>query len=281
MSNFHGNDFNISEDDALNNAPRVVKTSQPVERQVQSFQMTDLKQSNGTKSSFTSAAAASGQSPRTALGNKQDQRFMLSQLAREALSIGKEEEKIIEDRVSEKIKELSEKTRQEAFAQGHAEGLQKGHDEAFQEFQAESQKRLEQMNAFFQSLEGAKAELFEANREFLMNVIYRVAKTVILKEIATDREYLLRLSRELIERCGLRDNLTLKLHPSDAESIDMLKQGLIQSFSSLRNFSIEISDHVHAGGCILETEWGAIDASLETQLSQVLSTLDAAKGTAP
>ena len=50
----------------------------------------------------------------------------ISQLAREALSIGKEEEKIIEDRVSEKLTELSEKTRQEAFAQGHAEGCSDG-----------------------------------------------------------------------------------------------------------------------------------------------------------
>jgi flagellar assembly protein FliH len=215
------------------------------------------------------------------LGNKQDQRFMLSQLAREALSIGKEEEKIIEDRVTERINELSEKTRQEAFAQGHAEGLRKGQEEAFQEFQAESEKRLEQLNALLQSMESAKGELFEANREFLMNVIYRVAKTVLLKEISTDREYLLRLSRELIERCGLRENLTLKIHPSDAESIEMLKQGLLQSFSTLRNLSIELSDHVQGGGCILETEWGAVDASLQTQLSQVLSSLDAAKGTAP
>ncbi|MFL5814638.1 MAG: FliH/SctL family protein [Bdellovibrionia bacterium] len=281
MSKFHGNDFNISEDDALNNAPRVVKTSQPVERHVQSFQMTNLNQQGSPKSGFTGAAAASGQSPRTALGNKQDQRFMLSQLAREALSIGKEEEKIIEDRVAERLNELSEKTRQEAFAQGHAEGVKMGQAEAFQEFQAESQKQLEQLNALIQSMESAKGELFEANREFLMNAIYRVAKTILLKEISADREYLLRLSRELVERCGLRDNLTLKLHPSDADSIEMLRQGLLQSFSSLRNLSIELSEHVQAGGCILETEWGAIDASLETQLSQVLSTLDAAKGTAP
>jgi flagellar assembly protein FliH len=128
-------------------------------------------------------------------------------------------------------------------------------------------------------MEKAKGEFFEANREFLMNVIYRIAKTVLLKEITTDREYLLRLSRELLERCGLRENLTLRLHPSDASSVEMLKQGLMQSYSNLRNLSIELSDHVHQGGCILETEWGAIDGSLETQLSQVLSTLDAAKGT--
>jgi flagellar assembly protein FliH len=281
VSKFHGNDFNISEEDAFSKAPRVVKTSQPVQRQVQDFEMTDLKQMGGAPSSFTSAAAASGQSARVALSGKQDQRFVMSQLAREALSIGKEEEKIIEDRVSEKLAELSEKTRQDAYARGHAEGLQKGHEEAFQEFQTESSKRIDQLNVLVQSMESAKGQLFEANREFLMNVIYRVAKTILLKEVATDREYLLRLSRELVERCGLRENLTLKIHPCDAESLEMLKQGLMQSFSSLRNLNIELSDHVQAGGCILETEWGAIDASLETQLSQVLSSLDAAKGTTP
>jgi flagellar assembly protein FliH len=281
VSKFHGNDFNISEEEAFSKAPRVVKTSQPVERRVQDFRMTDLKNSStpSAQRGFTGtpAQAPSRQAPEA----RRDQRFMMSELARNALSITQDEENLIEERVSQKLNELSEQTRAEAFTQGHAEGLKKGHDEALVEFQAESAKRLEQLDALIAAMDGAKGELFEANREFLMNVVYRISKAVLLKEISADREYLLRLSRELIERSGLRDNLTLKIHPSDAESVEMLKQGLLQSFSSLRNLTIELSDHVNAGGCILETEWGAIDASLETQLSQVLSTLEAAKGTTP
>lgn len=283
MSKFHGNDFNISEEEAFSKAPRVVKTSQPVERRVQDFRMTDLKNSSApvTQRGFTGAGAPAQAPSRQAPETRRDQRFMMSELARNALSITQDEENLIEERVSQKLNELSEKTREEAFAQGHAEGMKKGHEEALAEFQTESAKRLEQLDALIAAMDGAKGELFEANREFLMNVVYRISKAVLLKEIATDREYLLRLSRELIERSGLRDNLTLKIHPSDAESVEMLKQGLLQSFSSLRNLTIELSDHVSAGGCILETEWGAVDASLETQLSQVLSTLDAAKGTTP
>jgi flagellar assembly protein FliH len=279
VSKFQGNNFNISDEEDFNNAPRVVKTSQPVERQVQSFQMADLKQRMGSQRDVD--APATKQVSRGAVDGKKDYRFMISELARDALSIGQEEERLIEEKVAEKLGELSETTRQQAFAQGHAEGLKKGRDEAFQAFETESAKRLEQLDGLIQSMESAKGALFEANREFLMNVVYRIAKTVLLKEIATDREYLLRLARELVERSGLRENLTIKIHPNDAQSMEMLKQGLLQSYSSLRNLTIELSDHVEGGGCILETEWGAIDASLATQLSQVLSSLDAAKGTTP
>jgi flagellar assembly protein FliH len=279
VSKFQGNNFNISDEEDFNHAPRVVKTSQPVERQVQSFQMTDLKQRTGSQRD--SEAQVTKQAPRGAVDGKKDYRFMISELARDALSIGQEEERMIEEKAAEKLAELSESTRQQAFAQGHAEGLKKGHDEAFQAFETESAKRLEQLDGLIHSMESAKGALFEANREFLMNVVYRIAKTVLLKEIATDRDYLLRLARELVERSGLRENLTIKIHPDDAQSMEMLKQGLLQSYSSLRNLTIELSDHVEGGGCILETEWGAIDASLATQLSQVLSTLDAAKGTTP
>lgn len=282
MSKFNGNDFNISEDDGFNKSPRVVKTSQPVERRVQDFRMSDLKQASSApaQKGFTGTPSNSPARPH-ATESRRDQRFMMSELARNALSITQEQENLIEERVSQKLQELSDETRQAAFAQGHAEGSKKGHEEALVEFQSESTKRLEQFDALIASMEGAKGELFESNREFLMNVVYRVSKAILLKEIAADKDYLLRLSRELVERSGLRENLTLKVHPSDAESVDMLRQGLVQSFSSLRNLSIELSEHVSAGGCILETEWGAVDASLETQLSQVLSTLDAAKGTTP
>jgi flagellar assembly protein FliH len=273
VSKFQGNDFSIREEETFSNAPRVVKTSQPVERQVQDFKMTRLSAEQGS--------GASSGSPRPGTQEYRDHRFVMSQLAKEALAVGKEDEKVIEQQVAERLKKLSEETYQKAFSEGHAKGFEQGKNEALESVMAETRERFERMDALIQSMESAKSELLDANREFLMNVVYRIAKAVVLKEISADKDYLLRLARELIEKCGLRDQLTLKIHPDDAEALEKLKEGLIQSFSSLKNLSIELSDHVASGGCVLETEWGAIDASLETQLSQIVKSLDVPKGTTP
>lgn len=263
MSNFKPSDFSIKEDNALSKAARVVKVSQPSEPQIQNFHFSDIK--------------AEKTAPRSRSSRGMDQardRFSLSELARDALSIGREEERMIEAKVAEQVAALSANAREEGTAQGYEEGKKRGEQEAIAKFQAEAAARLERIDALVVAMEGAKAELFEANREFLTNLIFRISKMVLLRELKTDSEFLLRLARELIEKTGLRENLTLKIHPGDAESVETLKAGIMQSYSGLKNLSVELSDHVVQGGCVLETEWGAIDASLETQLSQILKSLD-------
>ncbi len=94
----------------------------------------------------------------------------------------------------------------------------------------------------------------------------------MLKELGQDRDYLVRLCTELIEKTGLRDNLRLKVSPMDLETAEMLKAGIQQRLGEMRNLSVEPSADV-AGGCILESQWGAIDARLDTQLDGVLQAL--------
>jgi flagellar biosynthesis/type III secretory pathway protein FliH len=42
---------------------------------------------------------------------------------------------------------------------------------------------------------------------------------------------------------------------------------------TLKNLTVEFSNQAHRGGCILETEWNAIDASLDTQFAGIYEAL--------
>ena len=49
-------------------------------------------------------------------------------------------------------------------------------------------------------VEGLKAEIYRANERFLIETVFRVARMVALKEISADKDYLSRLTHDLIER---------------------------------------------------------------------------------
>lgn len=261
---------------------RVVKITQNVEPTVENFKFPDIKQAHGIQPVRSFAPSASPQGVVLVAPNDtshRENRFILSQLAKKAFSITKEEEALMESRVQERVDALAQRTREDAFKQGYADGVKDGHEAAFKKATLETTRRMNQIDTLLGSMEKAKLDLFAANQEFLMNVIYRISKVVLLREITTDKDYLIRLSKELIERCGLRDNLIVKIHPTDAQAMDELKAGLVQSFGSLSNLTIELTDEVQRGGCILETEWGAIDGSIDTQLSQIMGSLDVPQGT--
>lgn len=268
---FRGNQFEIQEEGEKGGA-RVVKNAAPVVQEIQDFKLPDIKP--GANASYRSSVPAAARASQTTESAKaRDKRFQLSQLAREALAITEDEEREIETRVKERLSTEAQQAREAAQKMGYEEGLKKGHDEAYAEFKAASDEKIQAIESILREFDGMKAVLFEANQKFLIDLVYRISRMVMLKELTTDREYLLRLSKELIEKTGLRDNLTIKISADDCATIQELRDGLIQSLGTLRNLNVESSPQVRRGGVILESEWGMIDASIDTQLESVREAL--------
>ena len=191
----------------------------------------------------------------------------MNALLRDPLAIEDEERRVIDARVTQHVAAVREVAWTEGEKKGYEDGLKKGRDEAYDEFRHESAKSLESFESFVQKFETLKTEIFKANERFLMELIFRVAKMVTLKELATDSDYVLRLSRQLLDQVGIRDNVKIRISPKDAQSIELLKSDLMKQFPDLKNLNIEVSPEVEGGGCTVETQWSAIDASLETQLA--------------
>jgi len=260
---------------------RIVKMDKAQKSEVTSFEFGNLNRQE--KKSYSSIKASFSGVGGLTEGEKQahqlrDSRFSLNPMARTHLSIEEEEKKIIDEKVKAQIALISEEAKTKAMEEGYQVGLKKGFDEAFTQFRDEGNVRLKQFDAFITSVEDAKTVIFAANERYLIELVFRVAKMILLRELTTDKEYVLRLCKELIEKVGVRDNVSIRIHPDDMESMTMLREGLEKSLGAMKNLNIETSNQVKRGGCILETEWNAIEASIDTQIQGVY---DALVGTKP
>lgn len=275
MSKFKPNDFKINsegQDSKKINISDMQGDSRPVVKQFQFQELHRAGEGNyeSVKSKYGPLAVTDTE--RTERLQK-DRRFALNPLLRGPLSVEEEEQRVIEEKVKAQIEEMSETVRMRAHEEGYQDGLRKGFDEAFKKFQLDSNKNLESIEQLAQAAENAKEEIFKANERFLVELIYKIARMVLIKELTTDRDYVYRLARDLVNRVGVRDNITLKISAEDSQVLYSLKEGLEKTFGELKNLNIEISSQVERGGCRLETEWNAIDANVETQLKGIYESL--------
>ena len=204
---------------------------------------------------------------------QKDRRFSLDPLLRDPLSVGEEEQQVIAEKVRVQVEALSQTVNASAAEAGFQEGLKKGRLESFERFKEESRENLEKFEKMLAAAEAAKEDIFRANEQFLIELIFRVARSIILKELSTDADYVLRLVTELIAKVDLRESVTVRIHPSEGKTLESLKGGLETAFGSLKNLKIEYSDQVMRGGCQVETQWNVIDASIESQLQAVYGAL--------
>ncbi len=246
---------------------RVMKVEQDVKTVVQQFQFGKIDRPgdgdyNAAKARFGALAATdSDRKART----RKDERFVMNPMLRERLSIEVEEKRAIDERVSLEISSLAEEARRKGFEQGQREGREQGHQEAYTSFAVEAKTRIAGLEALIEAFEGAREEIFKANERYWVDLVFRVCKMILLRELATDREHVHRLARSLIDRVGVRENIRLGVPAREVETLALLKEKLEASFGGLKNLQIEIVPGLE-GGCKLETRWNAIDAGLDTQL---------------
>jgi flagellar assembly protein FliH len=201
--------------------------------------------------------------------SRKDSRFAVNPLLREPLSIEDEERRAINARVEARVKEIADEARKQAFQEGYSAGLKKGHDEAYTRIAAEGKDRLVRFDSFLSACDGAKEEIYRASERFVMELVYRIARMVVLREVKQDPELVLRIAKGVLERLGIRENIKITISPKDRDTAGALRAGLEESFGKLQNLTVEVSEDVGEGGCLVETQWNAIDASIETQLENI------------
>ena len=200
---------------------------------------------------------------------RKDSRFALNSVVRENLAVDQEERRAIDQQVQVRLTELGEAARQDGLEQGYQEGLKKGHQEGFAKFQREGMDRAIRLESMLAEIEGAKAAILAANERIVSEAVFAIARKVLLREIAQDSDYVLRLAKKLILDLGLRDNFRIRIHPEEMKSLEMIRSGLEKEFGVLKNVTVEASPDIELGGCMIETSLASIDASIETQLTSL------------
>ena len=175
---------------------------------------------------------------------------------------------------ADEIEAMQKQAYDEAFAQGKKEGFSEGFNEGSKQGYEENMHVLQKKAAEFVSLMESLSQPFkvldaEVEKE-LVKLAVGVATQVIRREIKLDSGQVIAAVREGINVLPLSSQkISLHLHPEDAE--------LVRSALSLDEMSpawIIVEDPlITRGGCIVDTEVSHIDATVESRLAAVVTTI--------
>lgn len=274
-SKFVRNNSQLKEDPTKDTERRVMKVEMPVGFDVQDYGYQKIvRKEDGdysrTKKVYGIKASTEKEQSKK---KKRDDRFKINPLLKAPLGVEDEERRVIEQLVAEGIKSAEADARKKAAEKGYEEGYKEGYDKAYDKYRQEGTERLNQLREFLKSCESAKVDIFKANERVLIDLVYRIAKKVIEKELETDREYVKRILLDVIDKVGVRENIRLKVNPDDLVSVEKLEKDLKDQLGNLENLNIDTSNKIPKSGCTVETEWNVIDASLETKFKGVYDAL--------
>jgi len=152
-----------------------------------------------------------------------------------------------------------EELRRQAFDDGYRDGRSQGEKEARAELAAELQK----LQALARSVRDALAQGIEGAEDALVEIAF-AATCKVLGRAAASEEGVRAMVREAMSEVRSKEGVVLRVSPREHAA---LKAQLGAELEVLAD------ERVAAGGCLIETTGGTLDARLEVQLRRLADTL--------
>jgi len=199
--------------------------------------------------------------------------FQISPLAAEQAGIAKLQREALNDRIEQealqKLKDVQEKAYKEAYDLGLIEGREK----AFEEQGATIKAQLMKLESFLELLENLKSKVLSDHETHIMRVIFEIASRIAMHEISIKPESIIDVVRQILVETQSDESLILRIAAQDQKFLDEAKQRLIKENQAFKRVRLEPTDNVEPGGCILETNYGSIDASIKTRVQRAWQTI--------
>ncbi len=153
----------------------------------------------------------------------------------------------------------------QAFEQGRLKGIDEGRAQS----QAKVDEGTKRVIHLANQIGRARVAALEEQDRDIVEVALVISHKIILREIETDKELIVRQVRQILGLLINKTLVTLKVHPQDLEVLEPLHQALQSEFVDGDHLVIEGNEDVQAGGCVVEQVGLQLDARLHQQLEAV------------
>lgn len=199
--------------------------------------------------------------------------FRIDKLVAKQTGVAELERISIEEKIElealARIKIIQEK----AFAQAHQLGLEEGREKAFSDYKSVLVEKFSHLDTLVASIETLKSDLLSFNETHILRLVFYMAKRISMSAITEKPELVLEVVRHAIESAQTEERVAIRVSPQDFVFIESVKEKLGKEFEKVKRAKFESSESISSGGCIVQTNYGDVDATIEQRLEKLWGAL--------
>ncbi|MCL2444074.1 MAG: flagellar assembly protein FliH, partial [Treponema sp.] len=194
-----------------------------------------------------------------------DESAVLKQQAEE------EAEQIISQAQS-KAKEIEFETRQtletelkEAREQGKVEGREDGYADG----KAEVDRLIERTQTILERAQNKRGEILGETEKEIIDLVLLISRKVIKVISENQRDIIVSNVIEALRKVKAKGSVIIRVNIADLKLATEHKQDFIRLMEGVNTIHVIEDSSVDSGGCIIETDFGEIDARIASQLAEL------------
>ena len=187
-----------------------------------------------------------------------------SQAQKEAQDIVEKAKAEAQDIISNaKVEENSifEKSKSDGFKAGHEEGYKAGNEEA--------QRLVERIHKMIEAVQAKRQEILDKTEQQIVNLVILISRKVVKIMSENQKSVIMSNVLQALKKVKGSGDVTLRVNLADVKLTTEHIKDFIHQVENIKNISVVEDSSVEKGGCIVETDFGAIDARISSQLNEL------------
>lgn len=149
------------------------------------------------------------------------------------------------------------------------EARQKGFEIGYEEAKSLYEDLLSEAEFIKQHANAEYNEVMAGLEEDAIEMVMDIARKVIGVEVTLNKDNILSLARQALEKCSNREEITLKVSSQDYDFLVDNKERLLSMVEGIGDLEIKKYPSLSPGACLVETPYGSVDAGVETKLRKI------------
>lgn len=161
----------------------------------------------------------------------------------------------------------AERERQKSEA--YNEGFDAGHTEGYDKGSAEVDRLIERMHKMLDAVMQRREEILQDTESQIVELVILMARKVIKILSENQKNVIMANTLAALKKVKTRGEVTLRVNLEDVKLTTANVDEFIKHVENIKGITVLEDSSVERGGCIVETDFGAIDARISSQLTEL------------
>lgn len=170
---------------------------------------------------------------------------------------------------AERIIEEAEKQVEQVHNNAKTEGFQKGKEEGYNEGRAEVDRLIEHLRTIIAKTIEKRTDIINESEKQIVELILLICQKVVKVISENQKNVVINNVAEALKRLKNKGEIVVRVNIDDASFTNEHVQDFLSRFENVKSMTVLEDSSIDKGGCIVETDFGLIDARISSQLKEI------------
>jgi len=167
----------------------------------------------------------------------------------------------LEAEAGERAAALVEEARKKGFAEGRDEGWREG--------KAEAERLVQRLHSILAKAIEKRSDIITQSEAQIVHLILQIAKKVVKVISENQKNIVINNALQALRKLKSKSDVVIRVNLLDVNLTTEHAREIVELIENVKSVSVLEDSTVDRGGCVIETDFGEIDARISSQLREI------------